>query len=249
MNGRMPYTDTVIFTGRFGSGKSETAINYALDLARRTSGEEQRGGNQSRQAAGAILIDLDIVTPYFRSRETADRLQDLGVRVVAPALIGQHLDTPAITPEILGAIEQQDLPVVLDVGGDKQGARALGQYSAAIGRKGYAMHFVVNPYRPFTDTLDGLRGSIGEIEASARLQVSSLVSNPNLIGATTLEEILEGHAKIERFAESLGLPIAFVCVERHWLDALPTGTPDEPTSTAFDQPVLVLDRHFVMSWE
>ncbi|MGD9403525.1 MAG: hypothetical protein PVH95_00090 [Anaerolineae bacterium] len=249
MNGRVPYADTVIVTGRFGSGKSETAINYALLLAQRMSGERQRGGNQSHKATGAILIDLDIVTPYFRSRETADRLQDLGVRVVAPALIGQHLDTPAITPEILGAIEQPYLPVVLDVGGDKQGARALGQYSAVISRKGYAMHFVVNPYRPFTDTLEGLRGSIAEIEASARLQVSSLVSNPNLIGATTLEQIVEGHAKIERFAESLGLPIAFVCVERHWLDTLPTGTPDDPTSTAFDQPVLVLDRHFVMSWE
>jgi hypothetical protein len=249
MNGHVPYTDTVIFTGRFGSGKSETAINYALHLARRTIGEEHRRGNQSQKATGAILIDLDIVTPYFRSRETADRLQGLGIKVVAPSLIGQQLDTPAITPEILGAIEQPDLPVVLDVGGDKQGARALGQYSAAISRKGYVMHFVVNPYRPFTDTLEGLRGSIAEIEASARLHVSSLVSNPNLIGATTIEQIVEGHAKIERFAASLGLPIAFVCVERRWTDALPTDTPGEPASTALDQPVLVLDRHFVMSWE
>jgi hypothetical protein len=249
MSGPVPYEDTVIFTGRFGSGKSETAINYALRLAQRTIGEEERRGNQLQKVTGGILIDLDIVTPYFRSRETADNLQKLGVRVVAPALIGQHLDTPAITPEILGAIEQPDLPVVLDVGGDKQGARALGQYSAAISRKGYTMHFVVNPYRPFTDTLDGLRGSIDEIEASSRLQVSSLVSNPNLIGATTLEKIVDGHAKIQQFAESLGLPIAFVCVERQWLDVLPTGTPDDPASEAFDQPVLVLDRHFVMSWE
>jgi hypothetical protein len=76
-----------------------------------------------------------------------------------------------------------------------------------------------------------------------------LVSNPNLIGETTLEQIVAGHAKIERFAKSLGLPIAFVCLERRWLDALPTGTPGEPDSTALDQPVLVLDRHFVQSWE
>lgn len=245
----IPYRDTVVFTGRFGSGKSETAINYALTLARRPTGEEPSRGSQGQRPAAAILIDLDIVTPYFRSRETADRLQDLAVRVVAPALIGQHLDTPAITPEILGAIEQTDLPVVLDVGGDKQGARALGLYSAAISRKGYAMHFVVNSYRPFTDTLDGLRGSIAEIEASARLKVSSLVSNPNLIGATTLEQIIEGHAQIERFAEALGLPIAFVCVERRWLQAPRASAPNESVEAAFSQPILVLDRHFVMSWE
>ena len=249
MNGHVPYGDTVVFTGRFGSGKSETAINYALSLAQSVTGEDSSEGSQDQRPAGAILIDLDIVTPYFRSRETADRLADLGVRVVAPALIGQHLDTPAITPEILGAIEQTDLPVVLDVGGDKQGARALGQYSAAISQKGYAMHFVVNPYRPFTDTLDGLRGSIAEIEASARLKVSSLVSNPNLIGATTLEQIVEGHMTIEGFAKALGLPIAFVCVERPWLEALAERTPAESALAVFSQPVLVLDRHFVMSWE
>ena len=249
MTDRIPYADTVIFTGRFGSGKSETAINYAISLGRRLPRGEGAPGSDKGRPVGAVLIDLDIVTPYFRSRETADRLLKLGVRVVAPSVIGQHLDTPAITPQILGAIQQSDLPVVLDVGGDKQGARALGQFSTAISQGGYTMHFVVNPYRPFTDTLEGLRGSIAEIEASARLHVSSLVSNPNLIGATTIEQIVEGHAKIERFAASLGLPIAFVCVERRWTDALPTDTPGEPASTALDQPVLVLDRHFVMSWE
>jgi hypothetical protein len=231
----MPYADIVILAGRFGSGKSEAAINYALALARQTA-------EGTDPAARVILIDLDIVTPYFRSREAADRLRDLGVQVIAPAAVGQHLDTPAITPQILGAIQQADLPVVLDVGGDRQGARALGQFSPAIGQRDYRMHFVVNPYRPFTDTLDGLRGSIAEIEASARLKVSSLVSNPNLIGETTLEQISHGHAKIEGFARALGLPIAFVCVERRWIEALAAGP-------GFSHPVLVVDRHFVMSWE
>ena len=244
MKDGMPPVNTVIFTGRFGSGKSETAINYAVSLARNMPEKAQLlGSAEKRQTGRVILIDLDIVTPYFRSRETADRLLDLGVKVVAPSVIGQYLDTPAITPQILGAIQQSDLPVVLDVGGDKQGARALGQYSPTISQGDYAMHFVVNPYRPFTDTVGGLSSSIAEIEASARLEVSSLVSNPNLIGETTFEHVIQGHAKIERFARILGLPISFVCVERHWIDAIAPGSP------AFAQPVLVLDRHFVMSWE
>ena len=249
MKGRLPSVDTIIFTGRFGSGKSETAINYALSLARteiESAGSAVRAG---QEPAAVILIDLDIVTPYFRSREAADRLLERRVKVIAPSVIGQHLDTPAITPQILGAIQQSELPVVLDVGGDKQGARALGQFSPAIRQGDYAMHFVVNPYRPFTDTVGGLRSSIAEIEASARLQVSSLVSNPNLIGETTAEHVLEGHAKIERFSRALGLPIAFVCLERQWLDRLaPDGMVDQD-GRGFSQPVLILDRHFVMAWE
>lgn len=255
MNTTVPSGEIVIFTGRFGGGKSEVAINYAVSLA-----GHMPGGTQSLPGSGAlepaarrparvILVDLDIVTPYFRSREAADKLLELGVRVVAPSVIGQHLDTPAITPEILGSIQQSDLPVVLDVGGDKQGARALGQFSPAISQRGYTMHFVVNPYRPFTGTLDGLRGSIKEIEASSRLKVSSLVSNPNLIGDTTIEQIIQGHAKIERFAQALNLPIAFVSVERQWIEALRTGASSEPARAGFSQPVLIVDRHFVMAWE
>jgi hypothetical protein len=249
MKDRMPSVDTVIFTGRFGSGKSETAINYAISLAQKMPEGAQSRASAGQHAAGVILVDLDIVTPYFRSRETADRLLDLGVKVIAPSIIGQHLDTPAITPQILGAIQQSDLPVVLDVGGDKQGARALGQFSSAISQGDYAMHFVVNPYRPFTDTLGGLSSSIADIEASARLKVSSLVSNPNLIGETTIEHIVQGHAKIKRFARALDLPISFVCVERPWIDALAPGNFGEPASAVFSQPVLIVDRNFVMSWE
>ena len=245
----LPAVDTVIFTGRFGSGKSETAINYALSLAQNEAKREQPPNRAGQQPAGVILIDLDIVTPYFRSREAADRLQERGVKVIAPSVIGQHLDTPAITPQILGAIQQTDLPVVLDVGGDKQGARALGQFSSAISQRDHAMHFVVNPYRPFTDTVSGLSSSIAEIEDSARLRVSSLVSNPNLIGETTVEHVIQGHARIERFAQALGLPIAFVCVERQWLEALAPQSSSAPANRAISQPMLVLDRHFVMSWE
>jgi len=242
--------EIAVFVGRFGSGKTEVAINYALALVRgleiRILDSNSRP-EASRKAQGAgprrsvILIDLDIVTPYFRSREAASRMHEQGVEVVAPSIIGQHLDTPAITPQILGAIEQAAHLVVLDVGGDRQGARALGQFSHAIHQRGYRMHFVVNPYRPFTGSLEGLSAAISEIEASARLEVTGLVSNPNLIGETTVKHIRDGHARIEDFARELGLPIDFVCADRRW----------EGTLSAADlgQPVLFIDRHFVMAWE
>jgi len=234
--------DLSIFTGRFGSGKTEVALNYAQSLVRSSKLDaRQLPDLEASPPDMVILIDLDIVTPYFRSRETADRMQARGVEVVAPSVVGQHLDVPAITPQILGAIQQSQRPVILDVGGDEQGARALGQFSTAIQERGYRMHFVVNPYRPFTNTLEGLASSIAEIEAGARLKVTSLVSNPNLMGETTIEHILQGHAKIEGFGQALGLPIAFGCIEHRWLDKLDTHR--------FAQPMLLLERLFIMSWE
>jgi hypothetical protein len=232
----------VLFTGRFGSGKTEAAINYARALARgQAPGAGVAQGGPEAPQDGVTLIDLDIVTPYFRSREMAERMEDQGVRVVAPSIVGQHLDTPAITPQILGAIQQVGQQLVLDVGGDKQGARALGQFSHAIRQRGYVMHFVVNPYRPFTNTLQGVADSIAEIEESARLQVTSLVSNPNLIGETTAELILQGHERIASLARKLDLPLAFVCVERQWAASL--------SQEDLGLPVLILDRYFVQPWE
>jgi hypothetical protein len=236
-----------IFAGRFGSGKSEVSLNYALALAR---GNAPRAEGVGFAAAGniagpqqekmrVVLVDLDIVTPYFRSREMAAMMREQGVEVIAPAAVSRHLDSPSITPQILGAIEQVNQAVVLDVGGDPQGARALGQFSAAILRRGYAMHFVVNPYRPFTSSLEGISRSIGEVEHTSRLRVTSLVSNPNLMDETTAAEILGGHAQIEEFARQLRLPIAFVCIEEGWIGRL------DPA--ALSQPVLTLARHFVQA--
>jgi hypothetical protein len=229
--GQAPPAITV-FAGRFGSGKTEVSINYAVSLAQKqpTTGKH-----------GVVLIDLDIVTPYFRSRETAAQIETRGVKVIAPSIIGHHLDTPAITPQILGAIEQSACPVVLDVGGDKQGARALGQFAQAIQGRKHVVYFVVNPYRPFTGTEEGLASSIAEIEASSRLEVTALVSNPNIIGDTRKGDILSGHARVETFAQHVDLPIAFVCMERRWSAYL--GPAD------FGLPTLALDRYFAMPWE
>ena len=220
-------TGLTLFTGRFGSGKSEAAISFALVLA--------------KSEPGVVLIDLDIVTPYFRSRETQAVLAQRGVTVIAPLAIGRHLDTPAITPQILGAIEQVDHSTVLDVGGDRQGARALGQFSPAINRRGYTMHFVVNPYRPFTNSIEALSASIAEIQTSSRLKVTSLVSNPNLMDETTAEQITSGHALVERFSRQLGLPLTMVCLTPAWKKRL--------GANGFAQPTLLLERFLTHPWE
>lgn len=217
----------VIFTGRFGSGKTEIALNYSVQVA--DCGQR------------VLLIDLDLVTPYFRTREVATAVEQRGVDVVSPSALTRSVDVPAVVPEILGAIEQGEHPVVIDVGGDKQGARALGQYAGALLRRGYRMQFVDNPYRPMTATPEGLRQSIEDIQSGSRLCVTALISNPNLMGETTPNVIREGHARVEEAARTLDLPVAFLAIcDEYMPDGFSTGT---------DLPVVRLQRYFRLPWE
>jgi len=220
----------VIISGRFGSGKTEVALNYAVWLA------AQDGD------ARPILVDLDIVTPYFRSREVVTEMESRGVDVVAPLELTRSIDVPAITPQILGAIEQTSRPVILDVGGDRQGARALGRYSAALQYRGYDMLFVANPYRPYTATAEAVVISVKEIEASSRLSVSSLVSNPNLMNLTEPDVIRKGHTVVEAAAHLLGLPISFMVVPGQLTACF-------DAETEWGVPILPLKRYFVLPWE
>ena len=230
-----------VFAGRFGSGKSESAVNFAVQLAR---GRYPTDSGWCKTPSGfkshPLLVDLDIVTPYFRCRELAEKMVALGVQVVAPAIAGRYLDMPAISPEILGAIEQQDQMVVLDVGGDPQGARALGQYARSIDSHEYASYFVVNPYRPFTDSADSVRKSMQGMEATSRLRMTALVSNPNLMHETTLELVVNGHQRVLDFGQSIGLPVALLCVKPDLAD------PIRPLAGGL--PILEIQRFFDLHW-
>ena len=216
-----------IFTGRFGTGKTEVAINYALALA---------------ELDGSVtLTDMDVVTPYFRTRDMTERLKPRGVEVVAPADFARDIHLPAVSARIWGTLQNEDGLTVMDVGGDSQGARAIGQFKALIERSGYIMYLVVNPYRPFNATVQLIAQTVADIEANTRLETGALVSNPNLIADTTLQIVQDGHRLVEQAGEELGLPIAFLCVEERLLEG---GVEDLCT-----QPILPLARHFLPPWE
>jgi hypothetical protein len=216
-----------IFTGRFGTGKTEVAINYALALA---------------ELDGSVtLTDMDVVTPYFRTRDVTERLKPRGVEVVAPADFSRDIHLPAVSARIWGTLQNEDGRTVMDVGGDSQGARAIGQFKALFERSGYVMYLVVNPYRPFNATVERIAQTVVDIESNTRLQTGALVSNPNLIADTTLQIVRDGHCLVEQASKELGLPIAFLCVEQQLLK----GSVEE----SWGQPVLPLTRHFMPPWE
>jgi hypothetical protein len=189
-----------IFAGRFGSGKTEIALNWAVAI--------------STQGLDPYLVDLDIVTPYFRSRDRAEEMASLGVEVISPFPAGHRLHIPAINPQIQGAIEQSERPVIVDLGGDEQGVRALAPYVHLIHDRAHAMYFVVNPYRPFVDTVSRIERAVRAIESSAGLPVTGLVSNPNLMSESSPELFTRGHCLVEQAARRLGLPVAFAAVDQ-----------------------------------
>lgn len=190
-----------MYLGKFGSGKTEIAINHTLALA--------------RAGARPWLVDLDTVTPFFRSRDLRERLEESGARVVASAA---HADLPALPPEIHSALQAGDDPVVIDLGGDRAGARVLGAWRDYMVPGQYRALFVVNACRPFTGDAAGIARAVGELEAVARIKVTDLVSNTHLGRETTPGVVLEGDRVVRHAARQLGLPVAFLVIREGLAD-------------------------------
>lgn len=196
-----------IITGHYGSGKTEFAVNYTMGLA----------------AAGhkTAIVDLDIVNPYFRSREIEPLFNEKGIRVVSSSIKGLAGDLPALSPEIFSMFQDTSYEVVFDVGGDKAGATALGRYHEYLDAEPYDMLFVLNANRRQTSTVEGAIAYLRSIEEGSRQKVTGLVNNTHLCGETTLEEILKGQRLVEEVAKTLGLPVKYVVAERKFAAQLP----------------------------
>jgi len=198
-----------IITGHYGSGKTEFAVNYAIALA--------EAGKKT------AIVDLDIVNPYFRSREREPLLVEKGIRVISSSVKGIFGDLPALSPEIYSVLQDTSYEVVLDVGGDKVGARALGRYHEYFDKEPYDMFFVLNANRHQTSTVDGAISYLRSIEHGSMQKVTALVNNTHLCGNTTVEDIMRGQKLCEDVSKVLGLPIKYVVVEKKFVDVLPKG--------------------------
>lgn len=215
-----------IFTGHFGSGKTEVAVNYAVNLAARYE--------------KTAIVDFDIVNPFFRTADVKNELEQRGIRVITPIYANTNVDVPALPPEISSLFEKKEYHVVFDVGGDDLGAKVLSRYHESILQDDYEMYFVINTRRPMTESEKGIEEMIREIEASSRLKVSKLVNNTNLLYGTTAEDVLEGGRMITRVSERLGIPVAFI-------SGLSSVAAELQKHT--DAEVLVLEKLIRLPWE
>lgn len=189
-----------LFVGHYGSGKTNIAVNYALRLA-----------EAGRRVA---LADLDIVNPYFRSKDSLDDLTAAGVRLIASPYAGSNLDLPALPQEMYAVTDDKTLSAILDVGGDDRGALALGRLTPAILEENdFECLAVINRYRPLTGTPEETVGVLREIEGAGGVPITGLVNNSNLGRETTPDDVLLSVAYAEEVSRLTGLPVRMTTVE------------------------------------
>jgi len=216
-----------IFVGGFGSGKTEIAINYSIYCR--------------KSYTKVAIVDLDIVNPYFRTREAREALNRKGVEVVAPEGKLTYTDVPLISPEIKGLIQNPGYCLILDVGGDDVGSVVLGNFRNIIQDFGYEMLLVVNSYRPFTQTVPQIKQMAQEIENRSRLKISGIVSNPNLSRQSDEEIIKKGHLLIKQAALKLNLPVRFICMDKQFSKKI--------KSENFVEPIFYIKRFMRLPWD
>lgn len=180
-----------IFAGHFGSGKTEVALNFAKRKAKE--------GNK------VTIIDLDIVNPYFRTADARMVLEKNGIQLIASEFANSNLDMPTVAPEVMSVFCKTDGVVIFDVGGDEDGAYALGQYSRFFDK--YEMYFVVNTKRPMTSSEGELEEMAHMIENASRLKITGIVNNTNLGAVTDEHTLMSDYDVISGLSESIDVPV------------------------------------------
>ncbi|MCL1890937.1 MAG: ParA family protein [Coriobacteriia bacterium] len=258
----MPLVSTIelppltIVAGHYGVGKTNLALNLAL-MQRRALGVD-----------ALTLIDLDIVNPYFRSGNYEQGLQSLGISFLGPVHGASNLDTPSLMPGIAAALAaaSSEHPVIIDVGGDADGARALARFVPQItAQPEFWFIYVANSSRPEVDDPEKALAILREIERVSGLCATHIAGNTHLKEQTSPETIISSLPYLEKLAELTKLPLAFVAVPHDCLLELaqeegleaqekpPTKTPAAHASAAKTPaqtpPLFPVDILVGCSWE
>ncbi len=197
----MNHKRLTLFAGHYGSGKTNIAVNYAIAMA--------------KENKKVCIADLDIVNPYFRTADSAVRLQQAGVELISPQFANTNVDLPALPAEAYRLVQDKSIYGVMDIGGDDRGAYALGRYVPAIKEEGnYRMIFVANCCRPLTRTADEAMEVMGEIEAACGLAFTDIVNNSNLGPMSDPEVIGQSQDFIKELCKKSGLPLYFTAVRQ-----------------------------------
>lgn len=196
-----------IFSGHYGSGKTNVAVNYALWL--------------NEKVNAVSIADLDIVNPYFRTKDSMKILEEKGIKLISSEYANSNVDVPALPAETYGMLHNKNQHCVIDVGGDDRGALALGRYSDGIMEDGdYELLFVINKYRPLTRNSDMTLEIMAEIEKACHMKFTAIVNDSNLGDETTAEDVLESISYANEVSEKASLPIKMTTVKSDLYDAL-----------------------------
>ena len=216
-----------IIAGHYGSGKTEFAVNFAYS---EVSLENK-----------VTLVDLDIVNPYFCSREQELPLKNAGIEVIAPSPQCRLSDVPALPAEVAKIFSPESGKAILDVGGDGAGAKVLSRYMPQLTACGYDMWLVLNANRPQTAELEKALEYIDVIQTSSRLKVTGIVNNTHLCGFTSADDVKKGSLLAHEVSKATGLPL--IC------STAPKMVAQKLCREEFDEPIFEIDIYMKKPWE
>ena len=203
----MNYKRLTILCGHYGSGKTNIAVNMALDLR--------------KQRENVAIADLDIVNPYFRSKDSEQDFKDHGIRLICSEFASSNVDLPSMPADLYSITDDRSLSVILDIGGDDRGAYALGRLRDAIlAEDDYEMLMVVNKYRPLTPDASSTVEVMREIEAACGIPFTGIVNNSNLAVETCAEDVLRSVTYAEEVSKLTALPLVLTTVQDSLFDEL-----------------------------
>lgn len=189
-----------IVCGHYGCGKSNYSINLALDLA--------------AKGRKVILMDLDLVNPYFLSSGYEEMLEEKGIRVIAPMFANTNVETPGLPAE-MNLVFETDADVVMDVGGDDAGSVVLGRFHEQLSDIPYEMIYVINHYRNLTMEPSEAAEVLHEIEAASRCKATSVLANSHLKQETTWETVHDALPYAVETAKACNLPLMAVTIPKY----------------------------------
>ena len=203
----MHYKRLTILCGHYGSGKTNIAVNMAFDLA--------------AQREHVAIADLDIVNPYFRSKDSEDEFKARGIRLICSDFASSNVDLPSMPADLYSITDDKSMSVVLDIGGDDRGAYALGRLRDAIkAENDYEMLMVVNKFRPLTPDAESTIEVMREIEWACGIPFTGIINNSNLAGETDADDVLGSLTYAEEVAKLANLPLVLTTVEEKLYDEL-----------------------------
>lgn len=203
----MNYKRITLLAGHYGSGKTNIAVNMALEL--------------KKAHENTAIADLDIVNPYFRTLDSKNELEAAGIRLIVSPYANSSLDIPALPQDMYAIVDDESMYSIIDVGGDDRGALALGRLSRMISdENNYDMFLVINKYRPLTPDAASVKEVLDEIEEAGRLKFTGIINDSNLGAETDAQCILDSVQFADEVSELTGLPVVLTSVEEKFMAEL-----------------------------
>jgi len=201
------YKRITLLSGHYGSGKTNIAVNMAFDL--------------KKTRENVVIADIDIVNPYFRTKDSERELSDAGIRLICSPYANSNVDLPSLPQEIYAVTDDKSITAVMDIGGDDRGALALGRYAPAIKEENdYDMLLVINKYRPLTPDAVSTVEVMREIEAAGGIKFTGIINNSNLGRETTAKDVLDSVKYASEVSTLTDLEVKLTTVDKRLFDEL-----------------------------